>query len=53
MLMDVAGKDYFLERAEAEIDLANAACHAETARAHYLRADFYLDRAYCDVANEN
>jgi hypothetical protein len=51
--MDATGKDYFLERAEAEIDLGNAASHGEAALAHYLRADFYLDRAQQAAANEN
>lgn len=51
--MDAIGRDYFLERAEAEIDLGNAARHDDAARAHYLRADFYLDRAHGAVANEN
>jgi len=51
--MDMAGKDYFLERAEAEIDLANAATHKKAAHAHYHKASFYLDRAHGVVANEN
>jgi hypothetical protein len=51
--MDAIEKDYYLERAEAELDLANAAAHEKTARAHYYLAGFYLDRAYCGVANEN
>jgi hypothetical protein len=51
--MDAAVRDYFLERAEAEIDLGNAACHAGAARAHYGRAAFYLDRAHEGAANEN
>ena len=51
--MDVPERDYFLERAEAEIDLANAARLEKTARAHYHMASFYLDRAHGGVANEN
>ena len=51
--MDSVEKDYFLARAEAEIDLANAARHKKAAHAHYYRASFYLDRAHSGVANEN
>ena len=51
--MDAAAREYFLERAEAEIDLGNAAGHAQTARAHYGLAAFYLDRAHEGPANEN
>jgi hypothetical protein len=51
--MDIAQKDYYLERAEAELDLANAARHEKAARAHYYLAGFYLDRAYTGTANEN
>lgn len=51
--MTVGEKDYFLERAEAEIDLANAATHKAAAHAHYHMASFYLDRAQDVVANEN
>ncbi len=51
--MDLAEKDYFLERAEAELDLANASPHESAARAHYRLAGFYLDRAHGGVANEN
>ena len=51
--MDVAARDYFLERAEAELDLGNAARHARAASAHYGRAAFYLDRAHAGAANEN
>ena len=51
--MDAIDRDYFLERAEAEIDLGNAARHAEAARAHYSMASFYLDRAQGGAANEN
>ena len=51
--MDIVEKDYFMERAEAEIDLANAATHEKAAHAHYHLAAFYLDRAHAGVANEN
>lgn len=51
--MNAATRDYFLERAEAELDLGNAARHAQAARAHYGRAAFYLDRAHVGAANEN
>lgn len=51
--MDAGEKDYFLERAEAELDLANEANHERAARAHYYLAGFYLDRAYGGTANEN
>lgn len=52
-MMDSAAKHYFLERAEAELDLANEATHERAARAHYYLADFYLDRALLGTANEN
>ncbi len=51
--MDAFEKDYFLERAEAELDLANAATHEKAAHVHYHLAGFYLDRAHSGVANEN
>lgn len=51
--MDIADRNYFMERAEAELDLGNAASSAGAARAHYLRADFYLDRATGDIANDD
>jgi hypothetical protein len=53
MMMDSAEKLYFLERAEAELDLANAATQEGAARAHYYLAGFYLDRAASGHANEN
>ena len=52
-MMDSAEKHYFLERAEAELDRANAATHESAARAHYYLAGFYLDRAQEGSANEN
>ena len=45
-MMDSAERHYFLERAEAELDLANEATHERAARAHYFLAGFYLDRAH-------
>jgi hypothetical protein len=51
--MDVAERDYFLERAEAELDLGNAAPLDAAAFAHFHRAAFYLDRANSGAANEN
>ena len=39
-------RDYLLERAEQEIALANEADLADAARAHYMLAGFYLDRAH-------
>ena len=51
--MDSAEKHYFLERAEAELELANEAKHERAARAHYYLAGFYLDRAHHGTANEN
>ena len=52
-MMDSAERHYFLERAEAELDLANEATHERAARAHYFLAGFYLDRAHSGAANEN
>jgi hypothetical protein len=51
--MDSADRNYFLERAEAELDLANQADHERAARVHYYLAGFYLDRAHNGTANEN
>jgi len=51
--MTAADRDYFLARAEAELDLANAATHARAAFAHYHLADFYLDRAWRGPANDD
>ncbi len=38
--------DYFQQRAEAELELAQAAKHAAAVRAHYLMAGYYLDRVH-------
>jgi hypothetical protein len=51
--MSAADRDYFLERAEAEIDLGNATGHARAARAHYQLAAFCLDRAHGEIANDD
>ncbi len=51
--MDAPERDYFLERAEAELDLGNAARGEKSAFAHFHRASFYLDRAHQGTANEN
>ena len=50
--MDGAARDYFLERAEAELDLANAAQDARTAQLHYMMASAFLDRAQDGAAND-
>ena len=42
---------YFRQRAEAEIEAAQAAGHPDAARAHYLLAGYYLDLAYNPVAS--
>lgn len=39
-------KDYFLDRAEAELEWAQRSTHAAAVRAHYLLAGYYLDRVY-------
>lgn len=39
-------KDYFLSRAEAELELAQAGLHEAAVRAHYVLAGLYLDRVY-------
>jgi hypothetical protein len=51
--MDAADKDYFLARAEAEVDLGNAALHDQAAFAHYRQAGIYLDRAHRGPANDD
>ena len=38
--------DYFLARAEAELQLAQTSTHPSAMRAHYLLAGHYLDRVY-------
>jgi hypothetical protein len=39
-------RDYFLRRAEAELELAQAAEHERAVRSHFLMAGVYLDRVY-------
>jgi hypothetical protein len=39
-------RSYFRERAEAEINAAQAARHPEAAKAHYRLAGYYLDLAH-------
>lgn len=38
--------EYFYERAETELKLAQAAEHPQVVKAHYLLAGHYLDRVY-------
>jgi hypothetical protein len=52
-MIDAAEREYFLDRAEAELDLANEARHQKAAYVHYHLAAFYLDRAHGGTANEN
>ena len=42
--------DYFQQRAEAELQLAQAAEHANAVRAHYVMAGHYLDLVHNDEA---
>jgi hypothetical protein len=51
--MDIADRNYFLDRVEEEISLANRATHMNVARAHYHLAAYYLDRVYGAPANED
>jgi len=44
--MDIADRNYFLDRVEEELTLANEAAHSGVARAHYHLAAYYLDRVY-------
>jgi hypothetical protein len=37
---------YYLQRAETELSMAQAADHPAAIRAHYFLAGFYLDRAH-------
>ena len=43
-------RDYYQERAETELELAQTAGHANAVRAHYLLAGYYLDRVHGDGA---
>lgn len=42
--------DYFQQRAEAELELAQRAEHANAVRAHYVMAGHYLDLVHNDEA---
>lgn len=42
--------DYFQQRAEAELELAQTAEHANAVRAHYTLAGYYLDLVHNDEA---
>ena len=42
--------DYFQRRAEAELELAQTAEHANAVRAHYTLAGYYLDLVHNDEA---
>ena len=50
--MDAADRDYFLEKAETEIDRANLAAHDRVAYNHLRMAAFYLERANDGPAND-
>jgi len=47
--LDEGERDYFTERAEAEIALARQAPHPDAARAHSLLAGYYLDLVHCSA----
>jgi hypothetical protein len=42
--------DYFQQRAEAELELAQTAEHANAVRAHYTMAGYYLDLVHNEEA---
>ena len=44
--------DYYESRAEAELHRARNAGHPDAARAHYLIAGVYLDRAHGGAASD-
>jgi hypothetical protein len=52
--MSADERDYLLQRAEAELMLAEQAGHPSAARAHALLAGYYLDRIHnrADLAAE-
>jgi hypothetical protein len=50
MLTRKADVDYYEQRAEQEIALAQASAHPEAVRAHYLLAGFYLDMVHSSPA---
>jgi hypothetical protein len=41
-------KDYYYQRAEAELTIAQAATHPAALRAHFLLAERYIELAYSD-----
>jgi hypothetical protein len=51
--MDSADRDYFLDKAEVEIDRANSASQGRDAFTHLRMAAFYLDRANDGAANDD
>ncbi|HIV75936.1 hypothetical protein [Sphingomonas yabuuchiae] len=44
-------EDYFYQRAETELELAQKATHPAAVRAHYIIANHYLDRVYSQPEN--
>ena len=46
-------EDYFYQRAETELELAQKATHPAAVRAHYIIANHYLDRVYSQPAEGN
>jgi hypothetical protein len=51
-------QDYYLARAEQELELAQQSDHPEAVRVHYVLAGYYLDRVYgpatdADAAGDN
>jgi hypothetical protein len=46
--MSFSDRDYYERRAEAEIELAQAARHRRAVQAHYELASAYLDRIHGD-----
>ena len=44
--MNKDDQDYYLARAERELELAQESDHPDAVRAHYLLAGYYLDRVY-------
>jgi hypothetical protein len=46
--MPVDDRAYFEERAEIELQAAEASEHPDAVRAHYLLAGYYLDRVHGD-----
>ena len=44
--MVASPRDYYQQRAETELELAQTAEHANAVRAHYLLAGYYLDRVH-------